>query len=75
MATFASPFLGWEGFLSFCIMSTAGLVKVLLPGMDAFDRYLAINGSVSLGRSVVSAGGRPEALWPLYGTGPPSSGP
>jgi hypothetical protein len=75
MATFASLFLGWEGFLSFCVMSTAGLANVLLPGMDAFERFLTISGTVTLERTTVPAEGRFEALWPLYGTGPPASGP
>jgi hypothetical protein len=75
MATFAFLCCGWEGFLSICVMSTVGLLKVLPFGKGGFERLCIIPGTATLGRKTDLAEGRFEALWPLHGTGPPAKGP
>jgi hypothetical protein len=77
MATFAFLCLGCEGFLSFCVMITAGLAICLLVGRDAFEGLIGIFGSVLPVRTATEAEGLHGALWPLtmYGTGPPAKGP
>lgn len=75
MVTLASLCFGCEGFLTFCVMLTAGLVRVFPGGMDAFVWISLMIGTATFGRYVGPAEEGTEALWPLYGTGPPAKGP
>ena len=77
MATFAFLCLGCEGFVSFCVMITAGLAICLLVGKDVFEGLFGIFGAVLPVRTATESEGLHGALCPLtmYGTGPPAKGP
>lgn len=63
------------GFLSFCVMRTAWLLRLKSDGMDAGGWTLDFPGTFDPGRMTVAGEERLEALWPMYGTGPPAKGP
>ena len=74
MEAFAFLCIGWEGFLTFCIMLTAGLWIEGPAAHEARGRILGARASDRLRPRAQATTGRPPTLWPRYGTGPPPEG-